>query len=319
MLSRDLAESVAQVVGEQFGLVTTAQLSALGVSELELRGLLRRGNLVGVTRGLYRSPYFAETWDQVIYAACLMNGAKAAASHFTAAKILALDVAWPDEMVHITVPGGAHPNSLGGRIAVHRSTCFGPGDRTFVEPFTVTSVARTLSDIARFLSRRRVARVVDDALSRRIVQPLQLATFLDRPELKRRPGRNLLLSALGPWIEGTRPASVAEADALRLFAEWGLPKPTCQHPIKHDGIVVAKVDFAWLEHRVAVEVNGFRYHSNPKADATDSKRLSQIQAAGWVVVGVTPTEITLSAAHFRQALLTHLNTPRPLGGVSRPV
>jgi hypothetical protein len=50
----------------------------------------------------------------------------------------------------------------------------------------------------------------------------------------------------------------------------------------------------------------------------DSKRLSQIQAAGWVAVSVsvTPTELANSPANFRHALVSHLTQPRLVGGAS---
>jgi hypothetical protein len=316
MLSRGLDEDIAPLVGEQFGVVTTAQLVALGVDRAGLRHLVRRGNLVGVTRGLYRSPYAPETREQLVFAACLVNGPAAAASHFTAAKLLGLDVAWPDQIVEITMPDNRHRNSLRGRIRVHTSASFESGDRTLRGRLRTTSVARTLADIAPQLSRRRVARVVDDALSKRLLQPSELVVFLDRLARSRRPGRGVLLATLEPWTAGTRPASVPEAEVLRLFDEWGFPPPVRQHRISYNGAIVARVDFAWPDQHVAVEVNGYRYHSNPQADARDSKRLSQIQAAGWVVVSVTPTELANSPASFRHALFTHLTQPRLLGGAS---
>ena len=53
---------------------------------------------------------------------------------------------------------------------------------------------------------------------------------------------------------------------------------------------MARVDFAWPEHRVAVEYDG-AWHAEPGQFARDRQRLNRLQAAGWRVVFVTAADL----------------------------
>lgn len=50
------------------------------------------------------------------------------------------------------------------------------------------------------------------------------------------------------------------------------------------------MDFAWPEHRVAVEYDG-AWHAEPGQFARDRRRLNRLQAAGWTVVFVTAADL----------------------------
>jgi very-short-patch-repair endonuclease len=67
---------------------------------------------------------------------------------------------------------------------------------------------------------------------------------------------------------------------------------------------VARVDFAWPEHRVAMEYDG-AWHAEPGRFAKDRRRLDRPQAAGRTVVFVTAADLHRPAqilATLREAL-----------------
>jgi very-short-patch-repair endonuclease len=64
-----------------------------------------------------------------------------------------------------------------------------------------------------------------------------------------------------------------------------------QHRVRDDaGRVLARVDFAWPDRRVAVEYEG-RWHGEPQQVARDRARLNRLTAAGWRVVFVTAEDL----------------------------
>jgi hypothetical protein len=70
-----------------------------------------------------------------------------------------------------------------------------------------------------------------------------------------------------------------------------LPRPVAQHTVRdRHGHFVARVDFAWPQHRVALEYDGV-WHGEPQQVARDRERLNRLTAEGWVVVFVTAADL----------------------------
>jgi very-short-patch-repair endonuclease len=76
-----------------------------------------------------------------------------------------------------------------------------------------------------------------------------------------------------------------------LLHRSALPAPTAQYRVRDDGgRVVARVDFAWPERKVALEYDGL-WHGEPGQFAKDRHRLNQLTAAGWRVIFVTAADL----------------------------
>ncbi|HEX2057284.1 MAG TPA: DUF559 domain-containing protein [Actinomycetota bacterium] len=76
----------------------------------------------------------------------------------------------------------------------------------------------------------------------------------------------------------------------------GLPRPVRQHRITDNGKLVARVDFAYPDSLVAVEVDGYRWHSGRRAwsrDLTrrDLTRRNRLTSLGWRVLHVTHDDL----------------------------
>jgi very-short-patch-repair endonuclease len=63
-----------------------------------------------------------------------------------------------------------------------------------------------------------------------------------------------------------------------------------QHVVRVDGRFVARIDFAWPEHRLALEYDG-AWHGEPDQLRRDRRRLNRLAAAGWRVRFVTAAEM----------------------------
>lgn len=75
-----------------------------------------------------------------------------------------------------------------------------------------------------------------------------------------------------------------------------LPRPVAQHVVlRPDGSFVARVDFAWVEARVALEYEGV-WHGEAQQVGRDRRRLNELTAAGWTVIVVTAADLRDPAA-----------------------
>ncbi|SDE95411.1 T/G mismatch-specific endonuclease [Blastococcus fimeti] len=84
--------------------------------------------------------------------------------------------------------------------------------------------------------------------------------------------------------------SPPESRLRLLMRRGGLPAPVPQFEVRADGAFVARVDFAYPEHRLAIEYDGL-WHAEPGQFARDRRRLNRLSAAGWRVVFVTAADL----------------------------
>jgi very-short-patch-repair endonuclease len=161
-------------------------------------------------------------------------------------------------------------------------------DITIVDGIPVTTPARTLIDLAAKESPRIVEEALDDALRRGLVSRVRLRWRIDELGRRGRPGIDVIRSLVAARTPGTSvPQSVFETRLLRLLREAGLPAPALQHEVKTAGRLLAVVDFAFPDLRLAVEADGYRWHSGRASWEHDRARRNALTSAGWKVVHVT--------------------------------
>jgi very-short-patch-repair endonuclease len=90
---------------------------------------------------------------------------------------------------------------------------------------------------------------------------------------------------------GAVSGSILETAFLRVIRGAGLPEPRKQWPVKRGGRVVAIVDFAYPEQRLAIEIDGHRFHSGRRERLRDLARQNEIVACGYDVLRFTSTDI----------------------------
>lgn len=299
------AAAIARVARRQFGLVTAQQLAAFGLSPAAIRRRVGGGRLVRAGEGVYAVSGSPGSWEQAALAACLGLGPGAVLSHRSAGAAWRLDVP-AERAIHVTLPYGRSVRASGKALVVHRSRSLDDLERTRLGRLPVTSPARTLVDLASTLRPDALARVVDDALCRRLLPPDRLAGAADRAGAQRRRGAGALRELVAPWLERGSFESVAEARFRRAIAAAGLPAPVVQHAVADGAGFVARTDFAWPDRMVVLEVDGFRWHADPRSHARDSQRSNRLAACGWTVLHATPAELDTAAAGVIAALRRNL-------------
>jgi predicted transcriptional regulator of viral defense system len=193
---------LAHLAERQLGLVTRAQLTALGVGRGSVARRIEAGRLHRVHRGVYRVGHPSPLPFSRELAAVLAAGDGAALSHGSAAYAWAL-APEPKGAVDITVP--PHGRRTRAGIRAHRSM-LPSSDITTCHGVPATTPARTLIDLASERRDVELERAVEDALRRRLVTRCSLRDALARAP--RRPGAAALRAQLerteGPAL--TRPA-----------------------------------------------------------------------------------------------------------------
>ena len=155
-------------------MVTRAQLRALGMSDDAIEYRLRRGRLHRVRRGVYAVGRPQLTRHGVLIAAVLGCGPGAALSHDAAGEVLGIRRRRAG-LIDVTVPG---PRRASKAIRLHRSV-LQEGDVTHSHAIPVTSIVRTLLDLAQRLPAHELEAAVNEADKLDLVDPDQLRAALD--------------------------------------------------------------------------------------------------------------------------------------------
>lgn len=203
-------------------------------------------------------------------AALAYGGASAVLSHQSAGVLHGLRVSEP--RAHITVPHGLHLQSV-GFVVVHQSNRPGEGER--IGRLRCTSAARTVIDIAvSTRDRNDVHALTSDAVQRRIVT---VGELLCAVESCPRRGSRLLREALEGVVAGVR--SAGESLFRDLLRRAGVPEPEWNAVVRTEsGRFI--VDGLWHGARLAVEIDGARWHLNAAAWERDLRRANALQATG---------------------------------------
>jgi very-short-patch-repair endonuclease len=67
--------------------------------------------------------------------------------------------------------------------------------------------------------------------------------------------------------------------------------PIPQYGIRERGRLLARVDFAYPDIRLAIEVDGYRWHSGRAGWEHDLERRNKLTAIGWRVIHVTSSDL----------------------------
>ncbi|CAJ1584979.1 endonuclease domain-containing protein [[Mycobacterium] wendilense] len=73
--------------------------------------------------------------------------------------------------------------------------------------------------------------------------------------------------------------------------DGGLPEPVLQYEIIDRDGRCWRVDFAWPEHKVAVEYDGFDFHSTTEHLRRDRQKRAALQELGWTVLSVVCDDV----------------------------
>jgi len=246
--------------------VTRAELLRAGVSWEEIRQRLRIGSLIREYRGVYRVGHRAPSVEARYLAAVRACGEGALLSGRAAGHLLGLLKGSPPPP-EVTTPTERH---IAG-IATRRSRRIDPRDATTFRGIPVTTVPRTLVDLAPMLSLDDLARACHEAGVLHGSTPAGVEAVL-----RRRPGSRDA-AKLRKVLRGDVRVTLSELERafLSLLRDAGLPLPKTNRPAGG-----RRVDCRWPEHRLTVELDSYRFHQSRHAWEMDRRREREARARG---------------------------------------
>ncbi len=317
------SDPLADLAARQYGLITLEQALVVGWTRAEIDRRLEERSWVAVRRGVFRSAASPVTWRQRALAACIDPGGALAVSHASAAYLHGLLTGRPF-VIDVLIPYGSSPHGLAKTVRTHRTRST-PNWREIVtiEGVRTTCLARTLVDIAQTGGSVAHAVPIAELLDRAMVAGRSdraralLAAQVAQRCCQGRRGTTALRTALEPWSSdasnGARPQSVLEAQVLRAITRGRLPPPQLQYRLDLPTGAVF-LDFAWPDRRVALEVDGYRFHSGKATFDRDRVRGNALLLAGWNVLHTTSAQLDEDAgtllAMLRSALGNSVATRR---------
>lgn len=285
--------ALAHLAGSQHGLVARHQLFALGLGQRTVERRIARGQLHRIHRGVYAVGHRSLSPHGHWLAAVLAAGPGAVLSYRSAAALWELRPA-VGSLVDVTVCARARRSR--SRIAIHVTRELRDRDCAQHAGIPVTSIARTLLDLAGVLSEQQLGRAFEEAerLHRLDLRAIEDVCLRGR-------GRRGLGALLRVSADQSGPPPVTRSELERIFLdlcrEHCLPQPRI-----NDFVAGHEVDAVWPPQRLVVELDGYAFHRTRAAFERDRARDVALQLAGYKVLRFTHRRLSREPAAIATTL-----------------
>lgn len=270
---------IAAIARRQHGVFSTSQARQWGATPQEVKQRTASGAWERAHEGVLRIAGTRDTYQQRLFAACLAVGSETVASHRSAAVVHGL-LRYRDPPVEVTTSRRRSPERSG--VTAHRLMDLHPRWVVRVDGVPMTSVARTLVDLGAVASRRTVEAALDRAVGRKLVAYREVRDAMVAVARRGRRGVGTIRVLLDARIGEVIPAGTFSARMASLLRNASLPKPVHEFTVvdEHGGFI-GVVDFAYPDQRIAIEVDGYEFHSSPVAIKTRNQRDRLLIDADW--------------------------------------
>lgn len=289
----------------QYGLVSRRQARQLGVGASGVTSRVLHSDWEAASPRVLRLVGAPASLRQLLLLAVLDAGPGAVVSHGSAATL------WQLPGFSFRTVDVSRPRSRSNRPAVvgvaHHPKALHPNHITERLGIPVTTLPRTLLDLAAQIHPARLARVVDSVVSKSPSLLLGLHNLTDELGASGRGGVAAMRAVLAQRPPGFIPtASGLEGRFARILA--GADEPPLERQVDLGGHEwVGRVDFLDRAHRIVVEVDSGVHHTSSLDRAHDLLRDCRLREAGWLDVVRIPEE---EVWHRPQAALARLREAR---------
>lgn len=247
------------------------------VSRATLDDQIRRGQLATVFPRAYARPWSLDDPDVRLRAALASTGGEVGLSHLTALRRWRL-LAPPDGPIHVTAYNPRHPRGVPGELVVHRTRL----PLEAVELDTMTTVRADLAVVTSWplLDDRERRAPVIEAARRRLLNIGRLYARLEQMWWIRD------LAALRCLVAMLAAGCESELELwgyTDVFNVPGLDDASRQVVVEVDGESY-RLDVAYEEQMLAVELDGRKYHASPEQWERDIRRDRKVAKLGWQTI-----------------------------------
>jgi hypothetical protein len=274
-----LDRALAALARRQWGVVSLAQLQALGLGARAVQQRAAAGRLHRVHRGVYAVGHRVLRAEGHRLGAVLACGAGAVLSHRSAAAHWEL-LATSQQRIDVTAPRSRQ--GVPG-IRLHTSRSLDAQDTTSHQGIPITTVHRTLLDLAATTRADQLERALAQAMYLQLYDQRAIDDVIARSNGHR--GTNVLKEATKQEPKITK--SMWEIRMLRLVRGANLPEPITNRPLHAPDHGECKPDFYWPAHGLIVETDGWEAHRTVAAFRADRAKDAALTAAGYKVLRFT--------------------------------
>lgn len=273
--------TISELAARHGGHITRAQLVELGLSDPMISRRVAAGFLTRVKTGVYRT--FTPPDDDALLRGAVLSLRAAVVSHRSAARIHAFAVPAGGRPV-VTVPASTTHEFPG--VEVRRTADLSRRYWTVKANLPVTTVRRTVFDLASCMETDAYCELVDGLLTSRRLKLGQLAELLDEIGGKGKPGTTLVRAVVAERSgHGEEDATPLERLGLKVLRSGGCFPDAVQYD---PGFVPAvRFDAAYLGSKVAIEWDSRRWHTSVDRFQSDRNRDRVAATHGWVTLRFT--------------------------------
>jgi hypothetical protein len=273
---RQIRGVIAQLSKLQHGAFTRTQAVEAGMHPRAIDRRVDAGEWEPVDYAVYRVTGTQSTWRQRLMAACLAG--PAVASHRSAAALCGF-VDCDEGIVEVTAL--RHRRRHRSDVVWHESRCLDRSDLTEIDGIPLTRPLRALLDLGVVLEPDRLEELLDDGLRRGWFSLAAVWRRWEQIGGPRRSGGRVVEEVLKRKLEGQRPVgSILETRFRQLLRRAGLPEPVSQYEIYDGEEFIARVDFAYPELGVVIEVDGEERHTGRSPRKHDARKERRIVGLG---------------------------------------
>lgn len=286
----DLSRSANRRLAAQQGVASLDDLLDSGMTRWQIGDVVRRGGLIEVLPGAYRSAAVRET-QLVRCIAVSRSRASTAIGGPTAAALLGIRRVADDGRIHVLAPAASNPSVVRWLVPYRTPTWSASDVVERPDGLRILRYPRLALDLARFVCDVDLLSIVEqcmrdgrcsDATMRRV------AADWCTPQ---RPWVRRYLTALDRRVPGPAAESHIETivgDRLRQAGVSGLER---QFWIALEGYGRCRFDLAIPDIRWACEVDGFPTHRETNGAHADRRRDIAARRDGWLVRRVGPDDV----------------------------
>ncbi len=281
--------SLGRLSAQHHGIVDLGQLRSVGATHHQIAHLVSSGRFERVAVGVFRSTEHPRTPVQDILVACRVTGG--IASYSSAGWLWGMRGVRRPSIPHVTI--GERRRVAPGRFVLHRSSHLGLEHLvTRSDGIVITSLSRTVFDLAAVVKARRTESIIEQLLDEQRCSMADLTAVGEALAARGRAGSGIYRQLLDSRPQGRRPVgSELELRLARALVDRGLPAPERQSPVQLRGGQIVHPDLSWPAIRFAIEVNHATWHGRAEQSRYDAWRYRQLRLVGWHVEEVSDHDI----------------------------
>ena len=282
---------------QQGGAITRYQALEIGLTPGQIKKRISSGRWTVIRRSVYQLAKPRDRRD--LMRTVLATWPGAVISHESAAEVHGLPfVERSDHRIVVSHHSRTTHDYVG--FVVRRTHDLDGWHVTEIDGVRLTTIARTVVDLAADRSVRHVGAIVDRLVSDEMLEIVELAAVLAATGRRGKPGTKTMREVLDARIGPDHPGSVLERRGRQLIAEAGLPAPRSEYPIPWT--TSRRFDDAYPNQKIAIEWDSRRFHGQLSSFEADRVRDRDAAVHGWVVLRYTWDDVTRSPERVVSAL-----------------